>query len=317
MKYGTKHITTLLLWLMAAALQGQQTSHSINDMIAPYHYPVKYHAVDDSTKVAYVDQGRGDKTLLFIHGLATYLPAWYTSIEAFKGEYRCIAIDLPGYGRSSKGDYPATMSYYAGVIHQLAESLSLENVTLVGHSMGGQVALTSVLSSPEAYEALILLAPAGFETFKEVQKSWLKSVFTSESVFHATEEQIRANWKLNFHNMPESVEFMIKDRVAMKKALDFNAYCQSVARGVSGMLDEPVFDRLKEIEHETLVVYGANDQLIPNMYLNPALTTNEVASAGVEQMPNARLALIEHCGHFISFDKPDKIHELMKAFLTR
>lgn len=317
MKYGIKHITTLLLFLLATALQGQQASHTIDDMIAPYHYPVKYHTVDDSTRMAYIDEGQGKKTLLFVHGLATYLPAWYTSIEALKGDYRCIAIDLPGYGRSSKGDYPATMSYYASVISEFTQSLSLENVILVGHSMGGQVALTTVLSVPEAYEKLILLAPAGFETFKEPQKNWLKNVFTAESVFHATEEQILANWKLNFYNMPESVEFMITDRLAMKQATDFKAYCRSVSRGVSGMLDELVFDRLKEIKQETLVVYGVNDRLIPNAYLNPGLTTSDVARAGVAQMPNARLELIEHCGHFISFDKPDKIHELIKAFLTR
>ncbi len=317
MKYGTKHITILLLSLMSVALQGQQTSQTINDMIAPYHYPVKYHDVDDSTQVAYIDEGQGGKTLLFIHGLATYLPAWHTSIEAFKKDYRCIAVDLPGYGRSSKGDYPATMSYYAGVINKLVGSLGLKNVTLVGHSMGGQVALTSVLTEPEMYRELILLASAGFETFKEPQKNWLKSVFTPESVFHATEEQIRANWKLNFYNMPESVEFMIKDRLSMKEAVDFEAYCRSVARGVAGMLDEPVFDRLKEVPIETLVVYGENDRLIPNAYLNPGISTRDVARAGVAEMPKARLEIIAQCGHFISFDKPDKIHELMRTFLTR
>lgn len=314
---GRKILIALFL-LLSAGLQAQQSKEKTMDkVIAPYQYPVQYHSVDDSTHMAYIDEGKGPKTLVFIHGLATYLPSWYPTIDALKTEYRCIAIDMPGYGRSTKGDYPATMTYYAGMINEFISSLKLQNVVLVGHSMGAQVAMTTLLKNPSAYEELIMLAPAGFETFQEAQKNWLKAVFTTESVFSTSDEQIRANWKLNFFDMPSSVEFMIEDRLAMKKSADFRAYCQSVARGVEGMLNEPVFDQLKDISQRILVVYGVNDQLIPNRYLNPQLTTQAVAEAGVAQLPNAQLKFIENCGHFITFDQPDKINELLRVFLAK
>jgi len=293
-----------------------QNSTNVSEMIATYKYPVQYLSINSETEVAYIDEGQGDQTLVFIHGLATYIPSWYPMVDHFRSQYRCIAIDLPGYGRSSKGDYPATMSYYAGVVGQLIDSLGLENVVLVGHSMGAQVAVTTVLDFPNQFEKLILLAPAGFETFSPEHASLLKATAVTETFLNATEAQIRASWAMNFYQMPESVEFMIQDRINMMEASDFERYCQSVARGVHGMLDQPIADRLGEIRQKTLVVYGEEDALIPNRYLNPGLTTKKVAESGASKIPEAVLKYVPACGHFISFDKPAEINEIVDSFLT-
>ncbi|MCR9252857.1 MAG: alpha/beta hydrolase [bacterium] len=306
----------LIFCVTSMNLNAQESNKQLNEMIAEYQYPTNYLDINDSTRVAYLDEGSGDQTLIFIHGLATYLPAWYKSIDGLKKSYRCISIDLPGYGRSSKGDYPSTMTYYSGIVNSLIDQLELKNVVLVGHSMGGQIATTTALRYPDKFKKLILLAPAGFETFNDQQKTWLKSVFTVQSIINSTEEQIRANWALNFYEMPEEVEFMIQDRLNMKDADDFDLYAQSVVRGVHGMLDEPIFERLSELKQKTLVVYGANDRLIPNRFLNAQLTTEKVASLGTDQIPDVVLKLIPDCGHFISFDKPDEINEIMADFLT-
>ena len=307
---------TLLLsscWLLASTT----TAQTLDAMIQPYRYPVQELQVDDSTKLAYIDVGQGEETLVFVHGLATYIPAWYPVIDRLSEHYRCIALDLPGYGLSSKDDYPGTMPYYAEVLQHLLQALDLQEVTLVGHSMGGQVVLSTALQEPAHLKQLILLAPAGFETFAPAQADWMKRLFTLETVMGADETQIRANWKLNFFEQPETVEFMIQDRLDMREAADFELYCQAVVRGMHGMLDGPVFDRLPEIDLPVLVVYGAEDQLIPNRYLNRQLSTQAVAEAGAAQLPDATLHLIPGCGHFITFDKPAEIGDLMLSFLTR
>lgn len=308
------------LLILIIAMMGNttfaQSPSTVGDVIADYTYQVKYVNLDSETKVAYVDEGAGEQTLLFIHGLATYLPSWNKNIEVLKSRYRCIAIDLPGYGRSSKGNTTSSLNDYAEVVLKVIDELRLKNVILVGHSMGGQVAVTTVLKSPDQFERLILLAPAGFETFQQEQATWLKAVFTVESVEQATEEQIRANWALNFNSMPDDVEFMIQDRLKMRGADDFKVYCQAVVGGMNAMLDEPIFDQLKNIKQKTLVVYGANDGLIPNKYLNPGLTTEKVGESGAAQIPDATLKFIPECGHFISFDKPEEINEILLEFLS-
>lgn len=306
----------ILITAMIGNATFAQSPLSVKDVIDEYKYPVKYVEVDANNQIAYVDEGQGKQTLLFIHGLATYLPSWYNNIEALKSKYRCVAIDLPGYGRSSKGKTTSGIGDYADVVLKVIDQLKLKKVVLVGHSMGGQVAVTAVLKASELFEKLILLAPAGFETFKPEQATWLKTVFTLESVEQATEEQVRANWALNFYNMPADVEFMIQDRLRMTEATDFKDYCKAVVGGMNSMLDEPIFDQLKNIKQKTLIVFGAKDGLIPNPYLNPSLTTQMVGEQGVEQIPDATLQLIPACGHFISFDKPEEINEILLEFLS-
>ncbi|WP_258105818.1 alpha/beta fold hydrolase [Marinoscillum sp. MHG1-6] len=292
-----------------------QNELSIAKTIKPYPYDVKYHTVNDSMRVAYVDEGQGANTLIFIHGLATYIPSWFPVFESQKTNNRCIALDLPGYGLSSKGQYAISMNFYAEVVISLIEALKLKNVILVGHSMGAQIAITSVLNRPEIFTQLILLAPAGFETFTPEQTKWLKTVSDASELSKATDDQIRANWKLNFFNMPESVEFMINDRIQMKKSMDFDLYCRSVSLGITSMLEGPVFSKLGELKTRTLVVYGANDLLIPNRYLNPNLSTKDVAQSGVNKIPDATLKLVPNCGHFITYDQPEEVNKIIHTFL--
>ena len=118
--------------------------------------------------------------------------------------------------------------------------------------------------------------------------------------------------------MPDDVEFMIQDRLKMREANDFNAYCQAVVGGMNAMLNESIFDQLKNVKQKTLVVYGANDGLIPNKYLNPGLTTQKVgASRRRLKFLMLTLKFIPECGHFISFDKPEEINEILLEFLSK
>ena len=72
--------------------------------------------------IAYTDQGSG-KTIIFIHGLGSYLPAWNRNVNELNKNYRCIAIDLPGYGKSSKEPHSGKMSFYAGIVKELVQEL--------------------------------------------------------------------------------------------------------------------------------------------------------------------------------------------------
>ena len=279
-----------------------------------YPCPVQYAQLDKDLEVAYVDQGSGKKTLLFIHGLGSYLPAWKHNIEELKSHFRCIAVDLPGYGHSTKTPHSGKMSYYAQVIIKLMNHLELDKVVLVGHSMGGQIAIMTAYDHPSRVDQLILTAPAGFETFTEGQKQWFREVMTLKGVKLTPVNDIQSNLAYNFYNMPKDADFMIQDRIAMRSASDFDAYCYAIVQSVKGMVDEPVFEILPSIQHKTLVIYGANDNLIPNRYLNPGTTAN-IAQKGTAQMPNATLQLIPKAGHFVMYEKASVFNQYVLEFL--
>lgn len=302
---------TLFSFIMSKA-----QDKTIAEIIKPYSFETQYVTLQDSIKVAYVDEGKGEHTLIFIHGLATYLPSWKKNIPQLSKKYRCLAVDLPGYGRSSKADYAGDMTFYCNIIHEFIIALKLKNVTLVGHSMGAQISITTALKYPKAISSLVLAAPAGFETFDTKEAAWLKSMFNPQAVAAATPEQLRFNYSLNFYNMPTDIEFMIEDRIDMTEAKDFELYCSTITKGVYGMLDEPVFSKLTELKQPVLVVYGTNDALIPNQILHKGTTTKQVAEKGMEKLPNATLKMIPECGHFVPFEKADIFNKMIVDFLS-
>ena len=87
-----------------------------------YGTEVKRMTLSDDIQLAYTEQGSGTP-LLFIHGLGSYLPAWNKNVAALSKNYECIAVDLPGYGHSSKGNYEGSMSFYAGLLKEFLEKL--------------------------------------------------------------------------------------------------------------------------------------------------------------------------------------------------
>ena len=303
----------LVLLLGACALQKQAPSvQSFEEL--PYPYTTHKARLSDELEVAYFDEGKGEEVILFIHGLGSYAPAWKKNIEALKNNYRCIAIDLPGYGKSSKGKYEASMSYYATVVAEFMKALDIEKATLAGHSMGGQIAITAALAYPGLVSRLVLVSPAGFETFHKGERQWFREVLTPTAVKLTTVEQIKENIAWNFYEMPDDAEFMVTDRIAMRSAVDFDAYCYIIPECVKGMVDQPVFDELPNVQQPTLVVFGYQDNLIPNRFLNGG-ETEEIGKQGVAQMPNARLFMVDKAGHFVQFEQAATVNDAIRGFL--
>jgi pimeloyl-ACP methyl ester carboxylesterase len=281
-----------------------------------YPFEVNYAQLNDDIKLAYVDEGSGSQTIIFIHGLGSYLKAWTKNINGLKNEYRCIAIDLPGYGKSSKKPHSGQMSFYADVVSQFIDYLNLKNVVLAGHSMGGQISMMTAINYPDKISKLILADPAGFESFTEGQKQWFRDVMTTDGVMKTTVEQIQTNLAYNFYNVPDDAEFMITDRIAMRFADDFENYCYAVVQSVDGMVDEPVIDILDQIKQPVLIIFGENDNLIPNRFLNPGKTI-DIAKFGDEKIPDSKLVVIPKAGHFVQFEKPEEFNKAVQSFLGK
>ena len=304
----------LLLFLSACALQKEAPAvQSFDDLTYPF--PTMKAKLQDGLEVAYFDEGKGPEVILFIHGLGSYAPAWKKNIEALKEDYRCLAIDLPGYGKSSKGKYEASMTYYATVVKDFLGALGIEKATLAGHSMGGQIAITTALAYPDLAERLILIAPAGFETFHKGERQWFREVLTPRAVKLTSVEQIRENMAWNFYELPPDAEFMITDRIAMRSASDFDAYCYIIPECVKGMVNQPVFDELPNVRQPALAIFGQQDNLIPNRFLHGG-DTEDIGQQGVAQMPNARLLMVDKAGHFVQFEQAATVNDAIKGFLS-
>ena len=305
----------ILLLLVTACTAPYKNLTKINSMNElKYDYAVHYADLSGDIKLAYVDEGKGKETILMIHGLGSYLPAWKKNISELSKYYRVIAVDLPGYGKSSKLPHSGLMSFYAGVIAEFIQKLDLGPVNLAGHSMGGQISMVLALEKPELVKRLILVDPAGFEAFTAGQRNWFKDVMTPNLVRLTTVDAIETNLASNFYRMPDDARFMIEDRIAMRDASDFEAYCLAVARSVHGMVEEPVLEKLTRIKMPTLIFFGENDMLIPNRYLNPGFTS-KIANTGAGLIKGSKLVMVPKCGHFMMFEKPDVFNTETRSFI--
>jgi len=279
------------------------------------HYPDDVQTTTiDGREIAFVDRGSGSP-LLFVHGLGSNLSLWRETMDAVDDSHRVLALDLPGYGLSGKDDVPGTMPFFADVITEFLDDRGLEEVTYVGVSMGGQVGLTVALEASERLRRLVLVSPAGIESFTAEEAAALKQATTTESILSTTDEQVRKNTALNFGNWSEEYAWLIEQRHALSERADFEAYAKANARSVAGMLDGDVRDRLSEVEVPTLVLFGAGDKLIPNQYLHGQMTTADVADRAREHLPQARVRLVEDAGHLLMLERPEVFHKALRSFL--
>lgn len=111
--------------------------------------------------IAYLDEGSGNTTLLFVHGAFIDKQYWDAQVAYFKWQYRVIAVDLSGHGRSGSNRTTWNIREYGKDICFLINELKLQNVVLIGHSMGGDVILEAAVQCSEAVIGFI-----GIDNFK-------------------------------------------------------------------------------------------------------------------------------------------------------
>ena len=311
----TNVIVLFILCGLFTAVSAQQTAvKSMQDLAYPAD--TKKVTLPGGVQIACIDRGTGPVTLLFVHGLGANLKAWQKNVDSLSGSYRCIALDLPGYGKSGQGDFQFGMSFFASHLRAFMEVLDLKNVVLVGHSMGGQIALTAALQDTARLKKLVLIAPAGIETFTEAEKAWFQAVYTPEVVKNTPVEQIRRNFTVNFFQWPPDAEFMYEDRLLLRETSEWDAWCRMIPQCVSGMLNEPVFDRLQQIKLPKLVLYGENDYLIPNKILHKNQNTLQIAQLAQASIPGSRLKMLPNCGHFAQWEQAALVNTAIREFLT-
>jgi pimeloyl-ACP methyl ester carboxylesterase len=280
-------------------------------------YGVTTRTSDSAPRIAYTDTGNGPETIVLIHGLATNAGYFRYNVPALARHYRVIAVDLPGYGRSDKSkEFPYTLTFYAASVARLIEELGIQPAIVGGHSMGGQIAMILALQRPELVSRLVLIDPAGIESFRAGEGEWLRNALTIKGITDVPEDGIRRNLSQNFNEWRAEWEWMVEERVRLAKAPEFAQFANAVVKSVGAMLDEPTSDRLGDIHQPVLIVYGEQDGLIPNPYLHPGRAAG-VFEPAAAKFPNARVVAIPGAGHMSHVEQPARVNASIIRFLEQ
>jgi pimeloyl-ACP methyl ester carboxylesterase len=308
-------LAILFVFIGAGSLSAQQSDAF---QAIPYHWEVKTALLPAGQQIAYIDEGQGEQTLLLIHGLGGYLMHWMENIDALARDFRVLALDLPGYGKSSKEGVIGGMKEQADYVAEFLEVLGLEEVWVAGHSMGGQIAMTLGLEHPQLLSGLLLLAPAGIETFNEMQANLFRNTYNADIVINTSDEQVLINHQGSFVDKQHpAIQTLVDDRILMKESSEFRRYAEVVAGGVHGMVNEPVFDRLSTLNLPVLLIFTEEDALIPNRLMNPSLSAQSLVDRANEVIPSIESVLINGAGHLLQIEQSEKINSFIRDYLIQ
>jgi pimeloyl-ACP methyl ester carboxylesterase len=285
--------------------------------IIQYPFPLHQIQVHPEISIAYMDEGKGDTTLLFIHGLANYAPVWQHQIIELRNTCRCIAMDLPGNGYSSRGDYPYTMFFYAESIARFIETLNLKNVVLVGHSMGGQVSLILALRYPHLIQKLILIGSAGLEYFATHEVMMMQGALNMGTLFASDEFHLQQAIEQSFFSSQNESGKIIEQLHSFMKLHPAKQWREMSTKSINGMLNEQVQQFLPEIQVPTHIIFGKQDALIPNTLVHFGETPTSVAQKAAALIPNATFTIINNAGHFVQIEKPTEVNVSIKEFVNQ
>jgi pimeloyl-ACP methyl ester carboxylesterase/putative sterol carrier protein len=254
--------------------------------------------------------GQGPPVLL-LHGLAATKLSYLPLLSSLAERYRVIVPDLPGHGESSKPRVRYTPAYFSRVIHALFDELGLDHASVVGNSMGGRVALEVVARHPHRVNSLILLDPAAaglpFPLYARllgllpagvgtIPVPWRKRIVVTaiRQMFANPERLPRAGY------LAAADEFIRiyrkgRARIALLSAM----------RGLIADDPEGFWQRAREINVPTLIVWGKEDRLVP-VGLGHRLANT---------IRDSRLVVLPEVGHVPQFEQPEETRRLMLDFL--
>ena len=309
-----KFLTLLFLLPLLAAAQ-PDSLRPLDPRLTQYDYPYPtathaVHSQGQALEMTYMDEvptGEANgRTVVLLHGKNFNGAYWAETMAALLEDgYRVVVPDQIGFGKSSKPErYQFTFQQLARNTKALLDSLAVDNLVVIGHSMGGMLATRYALMFPEAVESLILVNPIGLEDWKlkvpyqtiddwyaaELKKDYasIKS-YMQESYYAGNWEprydpwvNILAGWTLH----PEY------PRVAWDAALTYDM-----------IFTQPVVYEFSELQVPTTLIIGTRDRTA----LGKPLVSDEVAAtmgrydelgkAVADQIPDAELIELAGLGH--------------------
>lgn len=252
--------------------------------------------------------------VLLVHGIAGNAAQWDAVIPRLAERYRVVAPDLLGHGQSAKPRTDYSLGAYAVGLRDLLLALEIEHATVVGHSLGGGVAMQFAYAYPELCERLVLVSSGGLG--KEVHgllkavtwpgAEWVLPLISARQVQTLSSVVSRRFARVGLHAGPDVAE-MLRSFGSLSDPGARKAFLHTI-RGVIDAAGQRVSarDRLYLAALiPSLLVWGSKDPIIP-------VAHGEYAH---EVMPNSRFEVFEGVGHFPQLERPEEFARVLLDFL--
>ena len=237
------------------------------------------------------DSQRGDKCVVLLHGYLESMLVWDEFAVLLKESVRVVTIDLPGHGVSMVTNEVHTMEYLAECVALAMEALGIERYSVVGHSMGGYVALAMVEKYASRLESIVLLSSTTSADSQEKCDRRRREI----ELIKAGKKNMLARLVPHAGFAPENVK-RLKDYIEDIGELILMTEDEGVIAILGGMIERKSRgELLRQSGVPHMFIFGRHD------YYIPVETAEEMIAAD----PTARVVWLEHSGHMGFYEEPE------------
>ncbi|GLB59639.1 alpha/beta hydrolase [Cytobacillus sp. NCCP-133] len=245
------------------------------------------------------------ETMVLLHGFLSSTFSFRRLIPLLKTEFNVVSMDLPPFGKSGKSrQFIYSYKNLAQTVIRLLEKLRVERLTLVGHSMGGQIVLKVAQSKPELVDQAVLLSSSGY--MKRMKPHLIFSSYIPFFHLYVKLYLQRSGVKQNLKNVVHD-HSMIDDEMLYGYLSPFLE--DDIFRALTRMIRDREGDlsqaALKKIETPCLLIWGEHDRVVP-LYIGQKLN---------KDLPNSRLVVLKDTGHLVPEERPEDVLKHIKRFL--
>ncbi len=311
-----------------------QTERPMLDiMLTNYDYPYDVGYLDftsqqQNVKMAYMDvlpEHPNGKTIVLLHGKNFNGAYWKTTVAALVKEgYRLVVPDQIGFGKSSKpAGYQYTFQQLAGNTKAVLDKLGIQKVFLLGHSMGGMLAVRFAVMYPETVEKLILENPIGLEDWKlvapytSIDENYQKEL----KVSYETTKNYQSRFYYDNRWKPEYDEWVYL-LTGWTKHPDYSRVAMNNAQTSDMIFTQPVVYEFSSIQAPTLLIIGTRDRTaigkdnVKDEALRERMGQYQLLGKETQRkIPGSRLVELDDIGHLPHIEAFDRFIEPLIGFL--
>lgn len=255
--------------------------------------PEKTFRLPDGVPMSYVDRGRGEPALVFVHCFSCRKEMWSETLDAFAGERRVVAMDLPAHGHSGAKRDGWSIPGYGADVAALVDHLRLKKVVLVGNSLGGPVSLEAA----RRLGAARVMGVVAVDTLQNVEQRW------PEEDFNATMRSFRADYAKTCS------EFMLrllpKDAPAAARERVDRDTCDNDPKAALALFETlRTYDEAAAMKAAAVPVRAINSAVFPT-----AIEVNR------KYAPSFDVVVMPGVGHFPQVERPAEFQATLRGVM--
>jgi len=253
----------------------------------------------------------GDKSnppVLFLHGFLGSAQDWCDVITFFSDEYWCLAVDLPGHGKTvvngSEENY--RMENCANGLVDFLDSLNIGKCDIVAYSMGGRLALYMAVNFPDCFERVVLeSASPGFKTKQERQDRQVHDNMLAERLETGSLKQFLKEWydQPLFATLRQDKERFV--RLLVNRTNNNKSGLATSLRMMGAGVQPSLWRQLHKIQACLLLIVGEKDDKF-----------KRIAAEMAPKCPRASICIVQGAGHNVHWEKPEEYARTVKGFLS-